>query len=46
MTDCNVRAAIPEEERTPYFFSDPRPPNKTGHKLYADMIQLALRAIL
>lgn len=49
--DCNARmnailAAMPEEERTPYFFADPWHPNGTGHRLYADMILPALGAIL
>lgn len=51
MTDCNalmseILAAMPEEERAPYFFADPWHPNGTGHKLYADMILPALKAIL
>ncbi len=51
LEDCNARmnallAAMPENERAPYFFADPWHPNGTGHRLYAEMILPALKAML
>lgn len=51
LEDCNAHmnallAAMPENERAPYFFADPWHPNGTGHRLYAEMILPALKETL
>ena len=43
LVDCNaimerILSALPEEDRTPYFYHDPWHPNGEGHRLYAEEI--------
>ena len=51
LVDCNaemtaILAALPEEERAPYFYHDPWHPNGEGHRIYAASIWPRLRALL